>query len=142
LTPSIPPIRRTVLVVEDEDDIRQLLEMALEITTSWNVITAHDGAEAVTMAGKHLPDAVLMDLMMPGMDGLAAFEALQANEATRAIPVILVTAKLQVGSGQPWDGYPVSGTIPKPFDPLALGVQVASLLDWPPPVRSTPARAG
>jgi CheY-like chemotaxis protein len=138
----LAPVRRTVLVVDDDDDIRWLLEMALELTTSWKVITAHDGTEAVTMAGKHLPDAVLMDLMMPGMDGLAAFEALQADPVTRAIPVILVTAKLQVGTGRPWDGYALTGTIPKPFDPLSLGVQVADLLDWPPPVRSTPARVG
>jgi CheY-like chemotaxis protein len=131
----------TILVVDDDDDIRQLLKMALELTTNWTVISASDGTSAVAMAGKHLPDAVLMDLMMPGMDGLAAFEALQAAEATRAIPVILVTAKLRAGTGRPWDGYAVSGAIPKPFDPLALATEVARTLNWPPPVRSADRHA-
>jgi hypothetical protein len=56
--------------------------------------------------------------------------------------VILVTAKLRVGSGRPWDGYAIAGIIPKPFEPLALGAQVADVLSWPVPVRSTPARVG
>lgn len=133
--------RPTVLVVDDDDDIRQLVQMTLEVTTDWNVIVASDGAAAVAMAGRHLPDAVLMDMMMPGMDGLAAFVALQADEATRSIPVILVTAKLQFGNVRPWDGHAISGVIAKPFDPMTLAAQAAVLLGWAPPVRPQPAPA-
>jgi CheY-like chemotaxis protein len=131
-----------VLVVDDDDDIRELVQMTLEVTTDWAVISADGGAAAVSMASRHLPDAVLMDMMMPDMDGLAAFAALQADEATRDIPVILVTAKVQVGNGRPWDGHAIAGVIAKPFDPMALAAQVAELLGWDPPVRPGPARRG
>jgi CheY-like chemotaxis protein len=122
-----------VLVVDDDDDIRELVQMTLELTAGWTVIAAPDGASAIEMAKEHLPDAVLMDMMMPGMDGLAAFEALQAEPTTRAIPVILLTAKLQVGDSRPWDGYAIHGAIPKPFDPMTLAGKVSSLLSWPEP---------
>jgi CheY-like chemotaxis protein len=123
----------TVLVVDDDDDIRELVQMTLEIVAGWNVIPASGGAEAVEMARKHQPDAVLMDMMMPGMDGLAAFDQLQADEATRNIPVVLLTAKLQVGDRRPWDGYAVHGAIGKPFDPNTLADEVAKLLSWSQP---------
>jgi CheY-like chemotaxis protein len=152
LTPSTPSGRteppgrissqRIVLVVDDDDDIRQLVQMTLEFTTDWTVISATCGATAVSMARRHLPDAVLMDMMMPGMDGLAAFAELQADEATCAIPVILVTAKVQVGYARPWDGHAISGVIAKPFDPMALAAQVADLLGWDPLARPGPERPG
>lgn len=124
----------TVLVVDDDDDIRELVQMTLELTAGWVVITAHDGAAAIDMARTHLPDAVLMDMMMPGMDGLAAFEILQSDQVTRDIPVILLTAKAQIGDSRPWDGYAIQGAIPKPFDPMTLAGKVAGLLSWPDPL--------
>lgn len=135
------PNGRSILVVDDDDDIRQLVVLALELTTDWDVVTATGGEAAVTMAGLHLPDAVLMDMMMPGIDGLTAFEAMQAHEATRGIPVILVTAKLQAGNGRPWDGHAISGVIAKPFDPLTLAARVADLLGWTPSVSQRRAAA-
>lgn len=123
----------TVLVVDDDDAIREITEVALELVAGWQVLTASGGAEALELAARHVPDAVLLDLMMPGMDGLTAFRHLQADPATRDVPVILVTAKAQVGDGQAWDGLPVSGVIAKPFDPMTLGAEVAALLGWPAP---------
>lgn len=123
----------TVLVVDDDDAIREITEVALELVAGWQVLTASGGAEALELAARHVPDAVLLDLMMPGMDGLTAFRHLQADPATRDVPVILVTAKAQVGEGQAWDGLPVSGVIGKPFDPMTLGAEVAALLGWPAP---------
>ena len=123
---------RTVLVVDDDDDIRQLAQMALEVTAGWNVLAASGGPQAIEIARAHHPDAVLLDMMMPGMDGLTTFDALQAEEATRGIPVILFTAKLQVGDSQAWDGYAIEGAIPKPFDPMTLADQVAEMLSWSP----------
>lgn len=123
----------TVLVVDDDDDIRELVQMTLELTAGWTVITAHDGAAAIDLARAHLPDVVLMDMMMPGMDGLAAFEILQSDQETRDIPVILLTAKVQIGDNRPWDGYAIRGAIPKPFDPMTLAGTVAGLLSWPDP---------
>lgn len=133
---------RSILVVDDDDDIRQLVVLALELSTDWDLLTASGGQAAVAMARQHLPDAVLMDMMMPGMDGLAAFEAMQADEATRDIPVILVTAKLQAGNSRPWDGHAISGVIAKPFDPLTLAARVADLLGWEPSVPVTHGGVG
>jgi len=123
---------RTVLVVDDDDDIRQLAQMALEVTAGWNVLAANGGPQAIEIARAHHPDAVLLDMMMPGMDGLTTFDALQSEASTRDIPVILFTAKLQVGDSQAWDGYAIQGAIPKPFDPMTLADQVAQMLSWAP----------
>ena len=121
---------RTVLVVDDDDDIRALAQMALEVTAGWSVLAATGGAEAIELAKAHHPDAVLLDMMMPGMDGLSTFDALQSDETTRDIPVILFTAKVRIGDRQAWDDYAVQGAIAKPFDPMTLADQVAQMLCW------------
>jgi CheY-like chemotaxis protein len=120
----------TVLVVDDDEMIRQLTEMSLESVNGWNVLTAEGGVAAIELAGRHRPDAVLLDMMMPDMDGLTTFQHLQDDDATRGIPVILFTAKSTVGNQQPWDGYAISGVIAKPFDPMTLGDEIAELLQW------------
>ena len=123
----------TVLVVDDDDAIREITQVALELVAGWEVLTAGGGREALARAAEHRPDAVLLDLMMPDMDGLTTFRHLQADPATRDVPVILVTAKAQVGDRQAWDGLPVAGVIAKPFDPMTLAADVAALLGWPAP---------
>jgi CheY-like chemotaxis protein len=123
----------TVLVVDDDDAIREITQVALELVAGWGVRTAGGGVEALELAARHHPDAVLLDLMMPDMDGLTTFRHLQENPVTRDIPVILVTAKAQVGDRQAWDGLPVAGVISKPFDPMTLAADVAALLGWPAP---------
>jgi len=120
----------TVLVVDDDDSIREITEMALDVVSGWNVIAAAGGAQAIELAREHRPDAVLLDLMMPVVDGRATFQALRADERTRDIPVILLTAKLQVGQVQAWDDMAVAGVISKPFSPMTLGTEVAAMLGW------------
>ncbi|MCW2850953.1 MAG: srrA 2 [Nocardioides sp.] len=120
----------TVLVVDDDEMIRQLTEMSLESVNGWTVLTAAGGIDAIEMAKSHHPDAILLDMMMPDMDGLTTFQHLQDDEATRDIPVILFTAKSTVGQQQPWDGYAISGVIAKPFDPMKLGDQITEALRW------------
>jgi CheY-like chemotaxis protein len=121
----------TVLVVDDNDDIRELAQLCLETVDGWKVLTAGSGADAIASARAHHPDAVLLDMMMPEMDGLTTFEHLQSDEATRDIPVLLFTAKLQARDRQVWEGTAIRGTIAKPFDPLTLGAQVSRTLKWP-----------
>lgn len=120
----------TVLVVDDNDDIRELAQLCLETVDGWVVLTAGSGAAAIETAREHHPDAVLLDMMMPEMDGLTTFEHLQSDESTRDIPVLLFTAKLQARDRQIWDGTAIRGTIAKPFDPLTLGTQVSRTLNW------------
>jgi len=121
---------RTVLVVDDDDSIREIAEIALELVGGLQVLTASGGVEALELTRKHLPDAVLMDVMMPDMDGLTTFRHMQGEEAIRHVPVILVTAKVQVGERQVWDGLAISGVISKPFDPMTLAAEVGAMLGW------------
>jgi CheY-like chemotaxis protein len=120
----------TVLVVDDDDDIRELTQLALESVCGWNIVTAEGGFSAIEMCRTHRPDAVLLDMMMPDMDGLTTFEHLQADPTTRDIPVILFTAKGRVGERQPWENHEIRGMIAKPYDPMTLGEQVSEILDW------------
>lgn len=120
----------TVLVVDDDDSVREITLMALELVAGWEVISANGGAVAIELAREHRPDAVLLDLMMPVVDGRATFEALRADERTSDIPVILLTAKLQVGEVQAWADMAVAGVISKPFSPMTLGTEVAAMLGW------------
>ena len=120
----------TVLIVDDDDSIREITQLALEMVGGWTVISANGGAMALELAHEHKPDAVLLDVMMPDMDGPTTFRHLQADEETRGIPVVLLTAKVQVGDRQVWDDLDVVGVIPKPFDPMTLATQVAELLGW------------
>ena len=120
----------TVLVVDDDDDIRELTKTTLELTADWHVLTASGGNEAIGIARAHPLDAILLDMMMPDMDGLTTFDHLQADETTRPIPVILFTAKVQVGDRQVWEGRAIRGAIAKPYDPMRLAEDVARLLRW------------
>ncbi|MDQ1105995.1 CheY-like chemotaxis protein [Nocardioides zeae] len=119
------------LVVDDDDDIRLLVELALTSFAGWRVVTATDGREAVAAAREHRPSVVLMDVMMPEMDGLAAAATLLGDPATADIPIVLVTAKLTVpGEPEPWADLAVAGVIAKPFDPVGLADQVRVLVGW------------
>jgi CheY-like chemotaxis protein len=120
----------TVLVVDDDEMIRELTQISLESVAGWRVLTADGGHAAIEVARREHPDAVLLDMMMPDMDGLTTFEHLQAEASTSDIPVILFTAKGTVGEKQPWDDHALSGVIGKPYDPMTLGSQVAQLLGW------------
>jgi CheY-like chemotaxis protein len=120
----------TVLVVDDNDDIRELAQLCLETVDGWDVLTASSGAAAIESARENQPDAVLLDMMMPGMDGLTTFQHLQSDASTRDIPVLLFTAKLQPRDQQIWHGTAIRGTIAKPFDPMTLGTQVSKTLNW------------
>jgi CheY-like chemotaxis protein len=121
---------RTVLVVDDDDSIREIAEIALQLVGGLQVQTASGGVEALELTRRHLPDVALMDVMMPDMDGLTTFRHMQADDDIRHIPVILVTAKVQVGARQIWDGLAISGVISKPFDPMTLAEQVGQMLGW------------
>jgi len=122
---------RRVLVVDDDDSIRMVAEVALETVGGWVVLTAESGVAALEIAHAERPDAILLDVMMPGMDGLTTFRHLQEAEATRDIPVVLVTAKVQVADQPAWQGLAICGVIPKPFDPMTLARDVSDLLGWP-----------
>lgn len=121
---------RKILLVDDEDDIREVAQMSLEMTAGWEVLTAPSGAEALRLAASERPDAILLDVMMPGMDGPATARALRASPETARIPIILLTAKVQAADRKRFDDLGVSGVLSKPFDPMELAAQVSGVLGW------------
>ena len=120
--------RRRVLVVDDDDDVREVTSFSLELIGGYEVIDADRGATAIELARSHRPDLVLLDVMMPGMDGPATFRALRADPATADIPVVLLTAKAQVGLDRD-EADALAGVISKPFDPRGLVETIDRILD-------------
>jgi CheY-like chemotaxis protein len=120
---------RRVLLIDDEDDIREIAQLSLEMVAKWDVVTASSGAEGIVRALADQPDAILLDVMMPDLDGEATFQQLQAQPGTRHIPVILLTAKY-LDPALDQLARDVVAIIPKPFDPMRLAGQIADALGW------------
>jgi CheY-like chemotaxis protein len=120
---------KRILLIDDEEVIREVTQLSLEIVGGWEVLTARSGTEGLAIACAEQPDAILLDMVMPDMDGPTTLERLQANVATHAIPVILLTAK-QPTNPQWSTQLGAAGVIAKPFDALTLARQVAETLGW------------
>ena len=119
-----------VLIIDDEDDIREVAALSLESVAGWEVVTANSGSQGLARAVEHQPDAILLDVMMPGMDGPTTFRELRKNPATAKIPVLLLTAKVQSSDQRRFADLGVESVLFKPFDPLTLSDQIASVLGW------------
>jgi two-component system alkaline phosphatase synthesis response regulator PhoP len=117
----------TVLVVDDDPMLVRLVQMNLELE-GYKVLTAGDGEEGVAQARAHQPDLIVMDVMMPKLDGIAATQALKADTATSTIPIILLSAK--TGAADVARGLDAGADkyMGKPFDTAALFDAVAALL--------------
>lgn len=123
-------MQRRVLVVDNEAYIQEVAKLSLEIVAGWQVLTAMSGIEAIEVASIELPDAILLDVMMPGMDGLTTFSKLQEKAETQAIPVILLTARIQASDRQAYEKLGIRHTIAKPFDPISLAQEITNALGW------------
>ena len=119
-----------ILIVDDDDAIREVAQTSLELVGGWQVDCASSGADALSIARQNQPDAILLDVMMPAMDGPTTFGRLQADPRTRSIPVVLLTAKVQGSERRRWESLGVAGVLAKPFDPMTLPKEVAELLGW------------
>ncbi len=122
---------KQLLVIDDEDDIREVAKLTLELTEGWTVTTANGGSAGTALALSMEPDAILLDVMMPDMDGPSTLRALQQHGATKSIPVIFLTSKVQAADRQRLMHLGVRAIIRKPFDPLTLGQQIKDALAWP-----------
>lgn len=119
---------RHVLVVDDDDSIREVAQMTLQLLAGWQVSTAASGTETIELLRELRPDVILMDVMMPGLDGPSTVLRLRADPTTADIPVIMLTAK-DITTDQRRE-LGLSGVISKPFDPLTLGEEMATILGW------------
>ncbi|NJM98367.1 MAG: response regulator [Phormidesmis sp. RL_2_1] len=124
------PRPKRILIVDDEESIQKVVSLSLKLEASWESITASSGKEGIAQAKRHQPDAILLDVMMPEIDGIATFEVLDESVETRSIPVILLTAKTQAAEKRLFQTMGVAGVITKPFTPLTLASQIAKLLNW------------
>ncbi len=113
-----------ILYVEDEPDIQAVAELALETVGGYTVKTCASGEEAVRDAEAFAPDLILLDVMMPGMDGPTTLEALRGIPALAGVPVAFMTAKVQPSEIEHYKSLGARDVIAKPFDPMTLSDQV------------------
>ncbi|HEY9633267.1 MAG TPA: response regulator [Coleofasciculaceae cyanobacterium] len=121
---------KRILVIDDEDGIREIIQICLEAAAGWEVMTAASGSEGLTTAQTSQPDAILLDVMMPDMDGPTTFRHLQTNRATQHIPTILLTAKAKISEQKQFIDLGVTGVITKPFKAQDLVNQIREILNW------------
>ena len=112
-------MRRTLLVIDDDRDIRQVAKTSLELVGGFHVILADSGQRGLTLAHEARPDAIILDLMMPDLDGRTTLAHLKQTPEMASIPVIMLTAKVQVNR-QELVGQGAAGVLVKPFDPMQL----------------------
>ena len=120
---------RRILVVDDDPLLREVAQTALELVGGWQVSTAQSGSEAPQQARTERPDAILLDVMMPGIDGPTTVNALRADPTTSDIPIIFLTAKMPSDLGE-WRPLCLAGVISKPFNPMTLAAEMAAMLGW------------
>jgi CheY-like chemotaxis protein len=121
---------KRVLVIDDEDGIREIIQISLETATNWQVTTAASGKEGCALAIATPPDVILLDVMMPEMGGIETFQKLQYHDNTRHIPTIFLTAKANSPDHQKFIDLGITGVIAKPFKAQTLVAQMRSILEW------------
>ena len=118
----------TALVIDDEEDVRFVARMSLGRIGKMDVLEASSGPEGVALAKSGRPDFILLDMMMPGMDGAATFEVLRGDAATSSIPVVFLTAKAMATEVARLLDLGAKGVVLKPFNPMTLAEQIAAIL--------------
>jgi CheY-like chemotaxis protein len=121
---------RRALVIDDDDEVREVARVSLELMAGWQVRVARSGGEGLALAAAERPDVILVDVMMPDMDGAATVAALRATPTARDVPVVLLTAVVQDEQWHRFAALGVAGTIAKPFDAIHLADQIATMLGW------------
>ncbi|MDX2216676.1 MAG: response regulator [Oculatellaceae cyanobacterium bins.114] len=124
------PMVKRVLIIDDEPGIRKIVQISLKAIAGWEVLQAASGQEGIAIAQTQHPDAILLDVMMPGLDGIATFQQIHTNLALQNIPVILLTAKAQPNEQQQFAELQIAGIITKPFKAPDLVHQLRQILEW------------
>jgi CheY-like chemotaxis protein len=121
---------KQILVVDDEEHLRELVQACLEDLAGWETLGAGSGAECLQILETERPNAILLDVSMPGMDGTVVYACLQSNPITQSIPVILLTAKVLPRDRAKFILMGVAGVISKPIQPTTLTEEIAEILGW------------
>jgi CheY-like chemotaxis protein len=118
-----------ILHVDDEPDIREVVELSLGLDPAFETRCCASGQEAIAAAGEWCPDVILLDVMMPHMDGPTTLTRLRENAHTAMIPVVFMTARARDTELDHFRALGALGVIPKPFDPMTLAGWLRSLLE-------------
>ena len=121
---------RQLLVIDDNNDSQVLVEFVLKMNTDWKIIIASDGVEGITIAESERPDVILLDYIMPDLDGFTVCEILKSNLFTGTIPIIFITAMVHPKSITRLEDSLAEGIITKPFDVVKLHLQIAKICQW------------
>lgn len=121
-------MKSRLLLVDDDDDIRTIASMSLERVGGWNVVAVASGQAAIQAAADGAFDVVVLDAMMPGLDGATTFLRLREGPLPADVPIIFLTAKLQAADRERMRGLGAAGVIAKPFDPMTLPGELARIL--------------
>jgi len=119
--------KERILYVEDEEDIRAIAQLALESVGGFTLKSCASGEEALREAEAFAPDLILLDVMMPGMDGPSTLQALREIPALAEVPVAFMTAKVQSAEVEYFKSLGAREVIAKPFDPMTLADQVRGI---------------
>ena len=120
---------RKILLAEDEEDIRKVAQISLQFRGGWAVILATDGEECLKKAAQERPDLILLDCMMPKLDGYETCRRLKQDPALREIPVIFLTAKSQEAEVRKGLALGAVGYLIKPFNPMSLAAEIREILE-------------
>ncbi len=124
-------MRRQILIIDDESSIITIVKVALEVTAGWQVLSATSGKEGIAIATIEQPDAIILDVTMPKLDGKAVLKLLQVQAETQNIPVIFLTAQAQASEQTALKALGVAGVIIKPFSPNTIATHIKTILHWP-----------
>jgi len=118
-----------IMLIDDDASIRKIAAVTLERVGKWQVQTADGGISGLAMAAEFKPDVILLDVMMPGMDGPTTYKLLKEDPAVTNTPVIFMTAKVQGQELESYSELGVQGVISKPFNPLTLPAEIEALVN-------------
>ena len=119
-----------LLLIDDEPTIQEVVQVSLELDTDWTIALASSGTEGINKAESEQTDAILLDVMMPGMDGVETFNRLKQHNLLHSIPVIFLTAKAQSLQRSQLSQIGARGIISKPFNSLQLANHISKILGW------------
>jgi CheY-like chemotaxis protein len=122
--------QKRVLIIDDEPDIWEMTQITLQTLAGWDVVGTGCGEDGIRLAQAEQPDVILLDVMMPDMDGPTTFIKLRSIPETRHIPVILLTAKVKDARQGLFDQLGADGLISKPFNAAQLADRIAEILGW------------
>lgn len=121
---------KCILVIDDDEAIRIVLKASLSCTVDWKILVADSAKKGLLLAQAEQPDAILLDVRMPDIDGITLFHQLQSHPPTQRIPTIFLTGQMRAAEHETLKALGGAGIISKPFEPTKIAHQIQTLLNW------------